>query len=108
VVVNDGRVWLPCKVLSKSDNYPRSYVVKLQNGQIVRRTSYHLRHTKGQHYVENYEDNDDIILGASSNEKVVNEKKIKDSQSNEEVVSKGSNGEITKQKLEELLKYQPS
>ncbi|XP_008178234.1 uncharacterized protein LOC103307744 [Acyrthosiphon pisum] len=53
-----------------------SYVIKLQNGQIVRRTSYHLRHTKEQLYIDNYEDTDDIILGASSNEK---EETIKDS-----------------------------
>jgi len=44
-----------------------------------------LRHSKGQHYIKNYENNDDIILGVSSNEEVVNEKKIKDSQSNKEV-----------------------
>jgi len=24
VVVNEGRVWSPCKVLNKLDNYPRS------------------------------------------------------------------------------------
>jgi len=119
VVVNERRVWLPCKVLSKLENYPRSYVVKLLNGQIVWRTSYHLRHTKGQHYIENYEDNDDIILGVScdekvmsekkvkdsqSNEKVMSEEKLKDSQSNEKVVSEGLSGEITKTKVGRVVK----
>ncbi|XP_026815924.1 pyridoxal kinase-like [Rhopalosiphum maidis] len=32
VVVNERRVLLPCKILSKLENYPWSYVVKLQNG----------------------------------------------------------------------------
>jgi len=91
-VVNEGRAWVPCKVLSKLENYPRSYVVKPQNGQIVRRTLYYLRHTKGQHFIKNYEDNDDIILGVTSNEKVESEEKVNDSQSNEK-------SEITRTKV---------
>lgn len=62
-----------------------SYVVKLQNGQIVRCTSYHLRHTSGQYFKEECEDNDDIILGVNGDKELASEDKFKDSQINEEV-----------------------
>ncbi|XP_072380845.1 uncharacterized protein [Diabrotica undecimpunctata] len=43
VGVREGREWRPGKILEKIDEAPRSYLVQKENGEVVRRNSYHLR-----------------------------------------------------------------
>lgn len=58
-----GKTWKPAKILYKH-NTPRSYVIINNNKNIVRRNSSHLKTTKTQFQVEDYED--DYYNGSES------------------------------------------
>lgn len=61
VVSRKRNIWVPGIIVNKLKNYPRSYIVRKQNGQELRRNSYHLRKSIFQGYNHRYSDNDDII-----------------------------------------------
>ena len=45
---DNTRIWSPAKIVAPT-NYPRSYLIKTENGNILRRNTYHLRRSLNEH-----------------------------------------------------------